>query len=228
MTDAPRSENQARTLPTPLAAALAVAAGLARLIPHPFNMTPVGALGLFGGARLRLGYALTLPLAVMAVTDLFLWAALDYRPFNPWVYGCFAFNVLLGRCLTRTRSPWLVGGAAGIGAVVFFLVTNFGVWLGSSVDPATLSVGAAFVTDAQNSPYPFALVKYARNPAGLAACYTLGAFHSRDVSPPFGFFGNGLAGDLFFTGLLFGTHALLAGRLAGRRVRSSKPLPASQ
>ena len=34
---------------------LATAAGVARLIPHPWNFTPVGALGLFTGSRLRPG-----------------------------------------------------------------------------------------------------------------------------------------------------------------------------
>ncbi len=34
------------------AVGMAVAAGLIRLLPHPWHFTPVGALGLFGGARL--------------------------------------------------------------------------------------------------------------------------------------------------------------------------------
>ena len=36
-----------------LAIGLALLAGLARLLPNTLNLTPVGALGLFGGARLR-------------------------------------------------------------------------------------------------------------------------------------------------------------------------------
>src|SRR6266851_4589911 len=93
------------SLAWPLSMGLAVVAGFIRLIPHPFNMTPVGALGLFGGARLRLWQALTLPLTVMAVTDLLIWLIQGWRPFNSVVYGCFLFNILLGRLLSRTYSP---------------------------------------------------------------------------------------------------------------------------
>src|ERR1700680_3189936 len=69
-----------------LAGGLAVVAGLIRVIPHPWNFTPVAALGLFGGARLRPWLALTLPFAVMAVSDLAIWAVLGWKPFNPLVY----------------------------------------------------------------------------------------------------------------------------------------------
>src|SRR5689334_11128468 len=97
------------------AAGMAVVAGLIRLIPHyPFNFTPVGALGLFGGARLRWWWACLLPLGIMAVSDLLLMAihGPDYTPFNPWVYGCFLLTVLWGRLLLRTGSAWRVGAAS--------------------------------------------------------------------------------------------------------------------
>jgi hypothetical protein len=133
----------------PWAAGMAVVAGLIRLVPHPPNFTPVGALGLFGGARLRPWLAFTLPFAVMAVTDLLLWG-LDEgkRPFNPFVYGSFLVNVVLGRLLLpQTNSPWRIGAVSLAGAVQFFLVTNFGVWIGG-----------------HGQGYPMTL-------AGLAKCY---------------------------------------------------------
>ena len=90
---------------TPLTVGLAVLAGIIRLVPHPWNMTPVGALGLFGGARLPLAQALTIPLTVLVTTDLLIWAAKGWMPFNPYVYAAFLGCVLLGRVLTKTRSP---------------------------------------------------------------------------------------------------------------------------
>jgi hypothetical protein len=218
--DKPEGRDDVRESRVPdglIAGGLAVLAGLVRLIPHPFNLTPVGALGLFGGARLRPWLAATLPLAVMVVTDLVLKWALHYPAFNPYVYGCFLVNVLLGRLLARTRSWVRVGALAVAGSVLFFLVTNFGVWLHSSVDPAALPGGAAYVLDQQNSPYPYPLIRYARNPQGLVACYGMALAVGPDKAPPFGFFGNLLVGDLFFTGLLFGAHALLAGRVPRAR-----------
>src|SRR5262249_55859843 len=65
---------QPNVVTRPLASALAVAAGLIRLIPHPWNFPPVGALGLFAGARLRAWHAFALPVALMVVTDSLLWA----------------------------------------------------------------------------------------------------------------------------------------------------------
>jgi len=48
--------------------------------------------------------------------------------------------------LRATESPWRIGGAAALGSLQFFVITNFGVWLGAK----------------------FA---YAHTLAGLAACY---------------------------------------------------------
>jgi hypothetical protein len=129
------------------ATGLSVVAGLVRLVPyHPPNFTPVGALGLFGGARLRPWLAFTLPFAVMAVTDLALWGLKGYPAFDPFVYGSFLVNVLLGRWLLRqTNSAWRVGAVSLLASVQFFLVTNFGVWAAGRLYPKT--------------------------PAGLALCY---------------------------------------------------------
>lgn len=191
-----------------LAAGLGIVAGLVRLIPHPWNFTPVGALGLFGGARLRLWQALTLPLAIMFVTDLLIWAIRGWMPFNPYVYGSFLISVLLGRLLTHCTAPGRILACSVAASVQFFLVTNFGTWAAFRVDPESIPQGAAYKT-VYDDIYPNPTVYYANNPSGLAACYWLAAAFSRPEAPPFGFFGNLLAGDLFFTAILFGAYALL-------------------
>lgn len=172
----------------PLAGGLTVLAAVLRLVPHPGNLTPVGALGLYGGARLPLARALALPLAVMALTDIILHYAVypGYPPFNAWVYASLAGNVLLGRRLLRhTQSFAKITAVTLLASLQFFLVTNFGSWLGS----------------------PF----YPQNLGGLAACYAAALpFYGQDVPAPFGFFGNAVAGDLFFSAALFGLHAWLA------------------
>ena len=81
--------------------------------------------------------------------------------------------VLLGWAVSARITFVRVGAAAVASSVLFFLLTNFSVWLGSSVYPQTF--------------------------AGLAACYV--------AAIPF--FQNTLAGDLFYSGLLFGGFALL-------------------
>jgi len=190
-----------------LVAGLATVAGLVRLLPHPWNFTPVGALGLFGGARLRSWQALALPLAIMFLTDLLIWAIRGWMPFNPYVYGSFVITVLLGRLLTRSNTPGRIVACSLAASVQFFLVTNFGTWAAFHVDPTSIPNGAPYKT-VYDDIYPNPTIYYANNPSGLAACYWLAAAFSRPEAPPLGFFGNLLAGDLFFTAILFGAYAV--------------------
>jgi len=196
-----------------LAVGLAVAAGLIRLLPHPANFTPLAGLGLFGGARLRVWQAVSLPLLVMVITDFVLWWVKGWSPFDPWVYGCFTVTVLLGLFLRRTKSWLRIGTASVTASVLFFMVTNFGVWLASRVDPQTLPAGTYDVVEMENSKYAIGTIRYADNERGLLKCYLNGLYTAKKA-PPFGFGGNGLAGDLIFTALLFGAYAWLNSRVA--------------
>ncbi|MBI1918695.1 MAG: hypothetical protein HYS12_28710 [Planctomycetes bacterium] len=206
-TIARQQQEQRQRVATPLATGLAAVAGLLRLVPHPFNMTPIGALGLFGGARLRTWLAFVLPLAVMGLSDLVLWAVLGYPPFNPFVYASFAVYVLLGRLLTRTESTLRIGTVCILGTIQFFLLTNLGMWWASS---AELPEGTAVVWTKGQGMYPSPT--YARNAAGLMGCYAAALPFTNTNAPPLGFFGNVLLGDLLFCGLLFGAHAWLSRR----------------
>jgi hypothetical protein len=219
--DGPRDE-QDRDSAWPLTITLAVLAGLIRLIPHPLNLTPVGALGLFAGARLRLRAAVLVPVAVMVGSDLLLWALHGYSPFDPFVYVSFLLNVALGHFLLRQGGGGRIAVVSVIGSLQFFLLTNFGVWLALSVDPAPLPNGAAVeFRTVEGIPLPVP-VRYARNPAGLASCYAAAWPIWQTNAPPLGFLGNQLAGDLIYCALLFGLSALLRRGLLNRR-RSAAP-----
>jgi hypothetical protein len=207
---------------TILAMSLAVVAGIIRIFPHPWNFTPVGALGLFGGARLRLWQALTLPLAIMVGTDLIIWAKSGWPPFNPYVYGSFTASVLIGRLLAHTNSPVRIGLCAVLVSVQFFLVTNFGVWAAFRVDPQSIPGGAPYMLK-HDDIFPNPTIYYANDARGLAASYWLAAAFSRPEAPPLGFFGNLLAADLFFSAVLFGAYAWL-----GRRIFRPIALPATR
>jgi hypothetical protein len=193
---------------------MALVAGLQRYFPHPWNLTLIGALGLWGGARLRPWFGLALPLVVWALTDLVLYSVQGLPGFNVFVYAGFLAYGLLGLLLRQTHSAARIGGVCVLGSVQFFLVTNFSVWLAMSLDPAQLPDGRAVVVEQQGAyPQP----RYARNLSGLLACYGLGLPFSNPDAPPLGFFGNLLAGDLFFSGLLFGLHVALLSVVLGRR-----------
>src|SRR2546425_11881898 len=63
----------------------------------------------------------------MAVTDPFVGG---YSRVTPFVYLSFLINVAIGRTLCASENPLRIGGAAVLCSVQFFLISNFGVWLG--------------------------------------------------------------------------------------------------
>lgn len=99
-------------------------AALWRLFPHPENMTPVAAVALFAGARLRnpAGRFL-LPLGAMFLSDL----VLGFHATVWFVYGAMVGGALLGTWL-RGRGILSYAGMSVANSLLFFVVTNFGVW----------------------------------------------------------------------------------------------------
>ena len=98
------------------------------LIPHPFGVSPVGATALYAGAYASPRFAWAVPLLPLSL------AALVFGFYDPvvmlFVFGGFALSTLVGRWLLgRRRSLPRYGTAVAIGATVFFLVSNFSVWL---------------------------------------------------------------------------------------------------
>ncbi len=107
--------------------ALIVAGVVLRVVPHPPNFAPIGAIALFGGAVLPLPWGVVVPLAAVALSD----AVLGFYPGMVWVYASFVLIALLGLAALRHRRTVLrIGGTALGGSVLFFIVTNFGEWLG--------------------------------------------------------------------------------------------------
>lgn len=96
-----------------------------RLIPHPPNFTPLTAMALFGGACFTdKRVAFLVPLMALFLSDL----VLGFYASMPVVYGSFALTVCLGFCLRRQRNASRVIGASIVGALMFFILTNFGAW----------------------------------------------------------------------------------------------------
>jgi hypothetical protein len=162
-----------------ICAAILLAAG-SRLIPHPAGFAPIAGMALFGAAYYSKRYwAYILPIAAMMLSDFVLntWVYGAYTNglllWAPYTYGALALIVLMGTfTLKKVRVLNLIGSALGA-SVVFYLVSNFGVWMSSGMYPHTLS--------------------------GLGTCFV--------AALPF--FRNGIAGDLAYTGVLFGAFELL-------------------
>ena len=176
--------------------ALAVAT---RLIPHPWNVTAVTAVALFGGAMLRdWRLALIVPLTAMWLSDVVLNNLIYAQYFDgfvlwhsdlAWTYAAVALTVLLGRTLlSRRRGVLRVAGVSVTASSLFFVLTNLGVWASGLLYPLTA--------------------------AGLLACYI--------AAIPF--YAQQIVGDLVWCAVLFSGYALVCRHLPSARSRQRAAL----
>jgi hypothetical protein len=118
-----------------------ILAAMARLLPHVPNVTPIAAMALFGGAYLANRWlAYLLPLAAMLVSDLVLGYTLYGRTLlhsQPIVYACIVLTVAMGTLIRDRRSPLQVGSVTLGSSIIFFILTNFAVWVDGSLYPST-------------------------------------------------------------------------------------------
>ena len=127
---------------TLLALALIVLAAALRMAPHPWNFTPVGAMALFSGAVLKdRRLAFIFPLVALFAGDVFI----GFHKLLPIVYASFLVNVAIGLWLRDRRTVARITLATLLGAIQFFIVTNFAVWQFLSGFPHTASGLAACV-----------------------------------------------------------------------------------
>lgn len=99
-----------------------------RLTPHVPNVVPIGALALFSGMTIPNIGGFLLPLIVMVISDIFL----GFHSTIPYVYGSFILITVIGYSLHKKITPLSVGLGSLFGSVLFFIITNFGVWVTST------------------------------------------------------------------------------------------------
>lgn len=114
-----------------------------RFLPHPANLAPVGAIALFGGAVLPRKMAWWLPLAVLVISDYFI----GFYNGIGFVWASFLLISIYGMALRDQKLLARIGLGALGGSVIFFVVSNFGVWAQGNM--------------------------YALTWAGLVKCYTM-------------------------------------------------------
>ncbi len=114
-------------------AGMILLAALSRLIPHPWNFSPLEAMALFAGAHiLRRWVSVLVPLLALLISDFFLGF---YE--GIWVtYLCFAVIALAGGWLRGAR-PAKIAAFGLASATGFFIVSNFAVWAGGTMYPHT-------------------------------------------------------------------------------------------
>jgi hypothetical protein len=113
---------------------------LSRFIPHAWNFSPVYGALLFGGGRMNKRDSVWFPLVLIGASD-FVLTNLMYHLHVGWeeliTLGAFASISLIGWTLrTRVTIPRLT--AACLAApLAFYLISNFGVWIGFHTYPPT-------------------------------------------------------------------------------------------
>lgn len=113
---------------------LILAAVISRVIPHPFNFTTVAAVALFAGAKFRDKiWSIIIPMAAMFLSDVLLSLMNHYPLFHNtilFVYGSFLIMIVLGWKLQSNKlQPGKIAVYTLISSVLFFVITNIGVWL---------------------------------------------------------------------------------------------------
>lgn len=137
---------------------LILLAAITRLLPHPPNFAPIGGMALFGAAYFsKKQWAFIVPIASMWIADLFLNNLVYAQYFDHFVwfytgsiftYAAFALIVVLGLLTLKKIRVSNIALSALVASAIFFIVSNFGVWLTSGMYPHTIT--------------------------GLIACYTAG------------------------------------------------------
>lgn len=107
-----------------------------RILPHPWNFTPIGATAFWGAFIFRkwwVGGAVLV--AAMLLSDTVI-------GFYQWhiflaVYGSFALYGLFGKWAARHLAIFSQWGSALLGSLFFFVITNTAVWAFGTLYPLT-------------------------------------------------------------------------------------------
>lgn len=116
-----------------------------RVIPHAPNLTPMVSLALFAGAYFGKRFSFSIPIAALLISDIIIGF---YGSLMLFVYGSMIVIALIGSGMRGRVSSSGVFWNSVFGAIVFYIISNLGVWA------------------LPNSGYPKTI-------AGLVECYTL-------------------------------------------------------
>jgi len=179
----------------PILLLLILACAFSRVIPHTYNFSPLGAMALFGAAYFSKKWqGLLIPLIATWVSDLLINNVI-YARYYPeftwfysgfyWQYGSYVLISITAFFLLRKVTPQRVLAGALSATGIFFLLSNFGCWLGNPM--------------------------YGQNISGLLSCYAAGLPFLKGT----------LLGDLVYSGVLFGSFALIQSQIPVLRLKQA-------
>jgi hypothetical protein len=125
--------------------AIILLAAMSRLVPHPANFAPIGGMALFGAAYYSKRYwVFIIPIVSMWLADFVLNNVVYAQYFDHfvwfyqdcyWTYGAFILIGLISIVtLKKIRIQNLILTSL-LASIVFFLLSNFGVWASTNMYP---------------------------------------------------------------------------------------------
>ncbi len=117
-----------------IALALILLGILGRVTPHIWNFTPIVAISIFSAFYLGRKYAVIVPLLSVIISDFFI-DFYDPKIMLP-VYGSFVLIGLFSYFL-RKKTNFVITSLSS--STIFFIITNFAVWMFSGIYQLTIS-----------------------------------------------------------------------------------------
>lgn len=174
---------------------LIIAAAFTKFFPHYPNFTAIGAIAVFGGSVIKdKKLAFLLPLGALLLSDICLQLFTSTQGFygtsQYFVYAAFLIITALATFMQK-KSMVNIALAAIWSGVIFFIISNLGVWFSSDYYPKTL--------------------------AGLGACYWASIpFYTNELFGNFAL--NSILGNAFYSVLLFGAYSFVEKKTTMQKV----------
>jgi hypothetical protein len=125
-----------------------VLAAASRLFPHIPNFTPIAAMALFGGVYFTdKKLAFVIPLLAMCLSDgaMELISGHGFHNTMIYVYLGFVLTSIIGLRIRNNVSVLSVAVGSVISSILFFIITNFGVWAESGFQLGLTGLSATYV-----------------------------------------------------------------------------------
>ncbi|MCF7869866.1 MAG: hypothetical protein K9L69_03945 [Candidatus Omnitrophica bacterium] len=113
----------------------------ARFFPHLPNFAPIAVVALFSGVYFKKKYGWLLPLGIYIISDLMI--GLHQTIFFTW--GTIVFIYFLGRALQTRKTTTNTAVFTLASSFIFFLITNFGVWLMGWYPPTLAGLTSCYI-----------------------------------------------------------------------------------
>ena len=115
---------------------ISVILALGRIIPHPPNFTPILATAIYTPYMVNDKWiAVLIPLSAMFIADIII----GFHPYMLWVYGAIGLSTLISSWSMRFNKKYIqLGVMAILSSILFFIITNFAVWIIWDYYPKTI------------------------------------------------------------------------------------------